>query len=188
MGLTTYKVGDWEYQLEYGGRKKAEGVEAPAGAALRLLLRQYSLPPVIREWQFFYPHRLWAFDYAFPYTGAGLAFEIDGGVYTSGRHTRGSGYSEDCLKMAAAIAAGWIVVRLPAHWLTRSGNILLTTEAALAVKAGVEAAERRSASSVEEWGADKPENTGLLNHFSPPELTESWFKEFKIETKKVRSR
>jgi hypothetical protein len=184
MGLIRdYKVGDWTYQLEYGGRKKAEGVEAPAGAALRLLLLQYQLPPVIREWQFFHPHRLWALDYAFPYTGAGLAFEIDGGVYTNGRHTRGDGYSEDCLKMAAAIAAGWIVVRIPAQWLTKIGGILLTTQAALAVKSGVEAAERRSGTPVIDWGTAKYEGS-----FSPPELNESWFKEFKIETTKVRSR
>ena len=49
-----------------------------------------------------------------------VAVEIDGGVWPSrqkdgtlavGRHVRGKGYENDCRKLNAASAAGWIVLR-----------------------------------------------------------------------------
>lgn len=44
-------------------------------------------------------------------TGAGVAVEIDGAVWTQGRHTRGSGYVKDMEKLNAAAELGWRVFR-----------------------------------------------------------------------------
>jgi hypothetical protein len=44
-----------------------------------------------------------------------VAIEIEGGVWTGGRHTRGSGFVADCEKYNAAAMAGWTVFRLTAE-------------------------------------------------------------------------
>jgi len=53
--------------------------------------------------------RKWRWDYAWP--DAMLALDIQGGVWTAGRHTRGEGYSGDCEKQAEAVLRGWRVLR-----------------------------------------------------------------------------
>ena len=57
----------------------------------------------------FHPERLWRFDYAIP--GMMVAIEIEGGVWTIGRHTRGSGFIKDMEKYNAAAIMGWKVLR-----------------------------------------------------------------------------
>ena len=61
-----------------------------------------------REYRFD-PGRRWRFDYAFP--DSKVAVEVDGGTYSGGRHTTGSGYAKDAEKMNAAIVDGWAVLR-----------------------------------------------------------------------------
>jgi very-short-patch-repair endonuclease len=58
----------------------------------------------------FHPTRRWRFDYA--NIVQKIAVEIEGGVFTRGRHTRGKGYIEDCVKYNAAAALGWRVLRI----------------------------------------------------------------------------
>ncbi len=53
--------------------------------------------------------RGWRFDFAWPEHM--LAVEVDGGTWKQGRHSRGAGYEEDCIKLAEAILAGWRVLR-----------------------------------------------------------------------------
>jgi len=43
-----------------------------------------------------------------------LAIELQGGVWTAGKHTRGKGYQNDCIKMRLAIMAGY----KPVHFVT----------------------------------------------------------------------
>ena len=63
-----------------------------------------------REYRF-HPSRRWRFDFAWPREK--IAVEIEGGVYSQGRHTRGRGFTEDCIKYNAAAALGWRVFRYP---------------------------------------------------------------------------
>ena len=86
----------------------------------------------IREYQF-HPTRKWRFDFVItnkftdqqalemfleraPELAAlwMFAVEIEGGTWSRGRHTRGSGFAEDCRKYNAAAAMGWRVFRFPA--------------------------------------------------------------------------
>ncbi|EKO3894347.1 hypothetical protein P0F23_001752 [Vibrio metschnikovii] len=53
--------------------------------------------------------RRWRFDFAYP--DLMIAIEIEGGIYTKGRHTRGKGYEADCEKYNTATAMGWKVFR-----------------------------------------------------------------------------
>ena len=53
--------------------------------------------------------RRWRFDLAWPREM--LAVEVDGGVYTQGRHLRGQGFERDCEKLNEATLLGWRVLR-----------------------------------------------------------------------------
>lgn len=53
--------------------------------------------------------RNWRFDLAWPEQM--LACEVDGGTFSGGRHTRGTGYENDCEKLAEAVLRGWKVLR-----------------------------------------------------------------------------
>ncbi|NIP25770.1 MAG: hypothetical protein GWN94_02580, partial [Phycisphaerae bacterium] len=50
----------------------------------------------------------WRFDFA--YKTERVAVEVEGGVYTQGRHTRGEGFEEDCEKYNQATLLGWRVL------------------------------------------------------------------------------
>ncbi len=58
----------------------------------------------------FHKTRKWRFDYA--HLRAGIAIELEGGVFSGGRHTRPQGFANDCEKYNNAAAAGFIVFRL----------------------------------------------------------------------------
>jgi very-short-patch-repair endonuclease len=76
-------------------------------------LRWLKFPRPEREYRFAPPRR-WRFDFAWPeYL---LAVEVEGGVYTQGRHTRGADFENDCEKYAEATLSGWKVIRVtPRH-------------------------------------------------------------------------
>lgn len=57
----------------------------------------------------FHPSRRWRFDRAIPEKK--IAVEVEGGIFSKGRHTRGSGYAKDCDKYNNAVALGWRVFR-----------------------------------------------------------------------------
>ena len=65
----------------------------------------------------FHPTRKWKFDFAFP--DCGVAVELEGGAGTGGRHTRYTGYAEDCAKYNAAAELGWLVLRYTGAMLRR---------------------------------------------------------------------
>ncbi|MFA5186911.1 MAG: hypothetical protein WC551_10565 [Patescibacteria group bacterium] len=59
--------------------------------------------------------RRWRFDWCFPEVR--LAVEIEGGIFTQGRHTRGSGYIKDLEKYNRATALGWHILRYPPNMI-----------------------------------------------------------------------
>lgn len=73
-----------------------------------LLCRALRMPEPIAEVRF-HPTRLWRFDWAWPLML--LALEVDGGVWSGGRHTRGAGWLKDAEKLNNAAALGWRVFR-----------------------------------------------------------------------------
>lgn len=70
----------------------------------------YNLPNPEMEYKF-HPVRKWRIDYAWPLCY--LAVEIEGGIWTRGRHTRGSGFAKDIEKYNALTEAGWALLRYP---------------------------------------------------------------------------
>ena len=74
----------------------------------RALCKEEGVPDPVAEHRF-HPERRWRFDYAWP--EAQVALEVEGGVWTRGRHVRGAGFTRDMEKYNAAALMGWIVLR-----------------------------------------------------------------------------
>ena len=71
---------------------------------------------VVPEYRF-HPTRRWRFDFAIPEEK--VAVEVEGGVWTGGRHTDGSGFVKDMEKYNEATMRGWAVLRVqPKNLLT----------------------------------------------------------------------
>lgn len=58
----------------------------------------------------FHPTRAWRLDFA--WESAMVAVEIEGAIFTGGRHSRGAGLAEDATKYNEAVFLGWAVIRL----------------------------------------------------------------------------
>ncbi len=86
------------------------------------------MPRYEREFRF-HPSRRWRFDFAWPEHL--LALEVEGGIYTRGRHTRPGGFRADLEKYNAALLLGWRVLRVTGDEI-RQGQALRLVEMALA--------------------------------------------------------
>lgn len=90
------------------------------------LCKQARLPSVTTELRFA-PPRKWRFDYAWP--EAKVALEVEGGVWTRGRHTRGAGYIKDMEKYSEAACLGWRILRVTPDQLATMSTISLVKRA-----------------------------------------------------------
>lgn len=81
---------------------------------------------VVKEHQF-HPNRKWRFDYAF--LDNKIALEVEGGVYTSGRHIRPVGFLNDMEKYNAAAMMGWRVLRCTPKTLLTMPTITMIRDA-----------------------------------------------------------
>jgi len=70
-------------------------------------IEKSGLPKPEREYRFD-PKRRWRFDFAWPLQK--VAAEVDGGIFSRGRHVRGAGFERDAEKRNAAVMAGWCVL------------------------------------------------------------------------------
>jgi hypothetical protein len=57
----------------------------------------------------FHPTKKWRFDYCFTYYR--VAIEVEGGIFSNGRHVRGIGYARDMEKYNAAALLGYRILR-----------------------------------------------------------------------------
>lgn len=80
----------------------------------------------VKEFRF-HPERKWRFDYALP--AHKIALEVEGGVWTQGRHTRGQGFLGDVEKYNAAALLGWRVFRTTPSALYSRATIEMLREA-----------------------------------------------------------
>lgn len=87
-------------------RKKTDTAKRPD--AFTLLVKTELGLECEREFRF-HPVRKWRFDYAVPEHK--VALEVEGGVWTGGRHTSSKGFLKDIEKYNTATVMGWKVVR-----------------------------------------------------------------------------
>lgn len=99
---------------------------------LRLLCKDFGVPLPVQE-HYFAKHigRQWRFDFAWPDVDgpAGVALEVEGGIWTNGRHVRGKGYENDMEKYSAAASMGWAVIRVSPRALCTENTIRLVQQA-----------------------------------------------------------
>lgn len=81
--------------------------------------------PFEREFRF-HPVRMWRFDFLI----GNIACEVEGATYSNGRHNRGSGFTEDCIKYNEAAIMGFKVLRFTTDMVT-SGEAIDTIKRAL---------------------------------------------------------
>jgi very-short-patch-repair endonuclease len=82
------------------------------------------LPSPAREYRF-HPSRRWRFDFAWPIYK--VAVEVDGGIYSCGRHVRGTGFERDAEKGNEAVLQGWRVLHFTRRQI-KSGTAIKTIE------------------------------------------------------------
>lgn len=75
----------------------------------------------------FHPKRRWRFDYAIPEHK--IALEVEGGVWTGGRHIRAQGFLGDMEKYNTATLMGWRVFRTTPDDLYKMATINLLRQA-----------------------------------------------------------
>lgn len=118
-----------------GGSQVAE---SPLEAMLYLQLR--ALHVVLPEREFaFHPVRRWRFDFAWPELC--LAVEVEGGVYSHGRHNRPQGFIGDTEKYNAAAEAGWTVLRYTGTAI-RSGKAVEQVQTMIRERVALESQSR----------------------------------------------
>lgn len=76
--------------------------------AFQMLLQSVLKAEAVRELQFC-PGRKWRFDYAIP--SAKIAIEIEGAIWSRGRHVSPQGYIKDMEKYNMASVLGWTLLR-----------------------------------------------------------------------------
>lgn len=81
----------------------------------------------VKEYRF-HPERRWRFDYAIP--SHKIALEVEGGVWTGGRHTSPKGFLGDIEKYNAATLLGWRVFRTTPDALLTTATLKLIKQAA----------------------------------------------------------
>lgn len=108
-----------EYQKLYGGRsrkktnlKRSTRVKTHQGESIgeSLLANQLRILKISFEQEYkFHPKRKWRAD--FHIVGKNILIEVEGGIWSNGRHTRGKGYIADMEKYNSAQELGYLVFR-----------------------------------------------------------------------------
>jgi very-short-patch-repair endonuclease len=89
---------------------------------MQLVYNKTNVPAFEKQLRF-NPSRKWKSD--FGWKDYKLLVEIEGGVYTNGRHVRGSGFEKDCEKYNSAVLDGWKILRFgPNH--VKNGSAIAT--------------------------------------------------------------
>lgn len=114
-----------EYRKLYGGgrktatkrKNKVKGVkvESVGEAALIQQLRALKKIDFVQEFKF-HTARKWRADFHIKNTK--LLIEVEGGIWSGGRHTRGKGYIGDMEKYNAATMMGYQVLRFSTEQVT----------------------------------------------------------------------
>lgn len=89
-------------------KAKAQRAAPSVGAMEAIFFKAYDIPQPTPEYHFD-SKRKWRFDWAWP--DYKVALEVEGGVWTGGRHTRGEGFLRDLEKYNEAACQGWLLLR-----------------------------------------------------------------------------
>ena len=113
IGANKPKRGSKRLKLK-GEKIQSEG-EVILATALRALNIEFD-----QEFKF-HPSRMWRAD--FHLKGKKILVEVEGGIWSNGRHTRGKGYLGDLEKYNAATMMGYQVIRFSTEQV-KSGSAI----------------------------------------------------------------
>jgi very-short-patch-repair endonuclease len=107
--------------------KVIEGIKKENENAIKFLflIKAYKIPKPQREFKFLQDRR---FRFDFAWEEKKMAVEIEGGLWSGGRHTRGKGYLKDMEKYNLAVAKGWRVLRFSPDQISKEETYLLIKE------------------------------------------------------------
>ena len=91
-------------------------------------VRLAGLPAPSREHRFC--ARRWRVDLFWDAKPRAVCLEVDGGTWSGGRHVRGKGYEQDCVKLCEAALMGFLVLRVTGD-MVRDGRALALVRRAL---------------------------------------------------------
>lgn len=105
----------------------------PAGPSsleqlLLMHLKAENLTAGLAQEYAFHPERKWRMDFAWPENK--IAIEVEGGVWTQGRHTRPQGFINDTHKYNQAAILGWTVLRFTEQCI-KSGEAIKSIKSLL---------------------------------------------------------
>jgi len=104
-------------------RNRAPKATVPYFQALCALLRESGVPEPACEWQFD-PQRRWRFDFC--WVSNRIALEINGGLFSDGRHTRGAALLKEYEKINAAVLQGWRVLTFSPQQIPQAAEAVRT--------------------------------------------------------------
>lgn len=101
-----YKSDAIDRKVKRRGKARIEKVDL-----FPLACEKIGLPTPVKEYRF-HAARKWRIDYYFEANGRRVGLEVEGGVFSGGRHTRGAGFKGDMEKYNAAAGMGITIVRV----------------------------------------------------------------------------
>lgn len=114
----------------YGSAKKSRQREKPPQITdiFTVICKTDLKVECVKEYKF-HPKRRWRFDYAIP--DHKIALEVEGGVWTGGRHIRAQGFLGDMEKYNTATLMGWRVFRTTPDDLLKMVTLNMVKQAIL---------------------------------------------------------
>lgn len=97
-----------------------------AAVPFPMLCKASGIPEPVSEFRF-HPTRQWRADWAWP--AQRVLLEVEGGIWTKGRHSRGAGMLKDMEKYNAATAMGYRVFRCVPKTLRATETLDMLQEA-----------------------------------------------------------
>ena len=108
MNLTEFH--NQQKQLKNARRPQAPKKRRDVSLGERLLSKQLDALKIEYTTEFrFHPERKWRAD--FRIDGYPILIEVEGGIWSQGRHTRGKGFEGDCTKYNQAAILGYHVLK-----------------------------------------------------------------------------
>lgn len=129
--MTSYSIAEYKKMVKAikpkgrSIRPKVKGEKVPNEFEAKLARELKALKIDFEQEFYFHPDRKWRAD--FHLIGKKILVEVEGGIWSGGRHTRGKGYIGDIEKYNAATMMGYQVIRFSTDQV-KSGHAIQQIE------------------------------------------------------------
>lgn len=129
--MTSYSIAEYKKMVKAtrpkvrSKRPKVKGEKVPNEFEAKLARELKTLKIEFEQEFEFHPKRKWRAD--FHLVGKKILVEVEGGIWSGGRHTRGKGYIGDMEKYNAATMMGFQVIRFSTDQV-KSGHAIQQIE------------------------------------------------------------